>query len=68
MLLKQANDLHLQYFESKERYYLIYELAAGGELYERLIDQERLTEHEARDVAVSLLVRFRAEHKIVFGI
>lgn len=47
----------MQWFESKERYYLLFELAAGGELYQRLLDKTRFTEAEAREVALALTVR-----------
>lgn len=42
---------------SKEKFYLIFELAAGGELYEHLMAEGRLGEEEAREVAHSLVVR-----------
>lgn len=49
-----------EWFESKERLYLVFELAAGGELYERLLSAERFKEAEARDVAQALNVELHS--------
>lgn len=43
-----------EWFESKEKFYLIFELAAGGELYEHLVEESRFGEEEAREVAHAL--------------
>ncbi|KAK4704262.1 hypothetical protein P7C70_g1946, partial [Phenoliferia sp. Uapishka_3] len=43
-----------EWFESKERFYLIFELAAGGELYQHLLEATRFKEPEAREVASTL--------------
>ncbi|KAL8278011.1 hypothetical protein RQP46_009643 [Phenoliferia psychrophenolica] len=54
--VQHANVVKLyEYFESKDRWYLIFE-KAGGELFERLIEEKRFTEFQAREVAGSLLV------------
>ncbi|GAA5854138.1 hypothetical protein JCM8547_008241 [Rhodosporidiobolus lusitaniae] len=47
----------LCWFESKERYYLVFELAAGGELFEHLMESEnyRFSEAEAREVVYALV-------------
>lgn len=42
---------------SKDKYYLIFELAAGGELYDHLMEEGRFGEEEAREVAHALVVR-----------
>lgn len=48
-----------EWFESKERYYLVFELAAGGELFEHLMESPncRFAEDEAREVIYALAVR-----------
>lgn len=45
-----------EWFESKERYYLVFELAQGGELYEHLMDEGHFGENEAREVVQALAV------------
>ncbi|GAA5970347.1 hypothetical protein JCM21900_001652 [Sporobolomyces salmonicolor] len=47
----------IEWFESKERYYLVFELAAGGELFEHLIESPnmRFSEAEAREVVYALV-------------
>jgi hypothetical protein len=42
---------------SKDKYYLVFELAAGGELYDHLMEEGRFGEEEAREVAHALVVR-----------
>lgn len=59
---------------SKEKFYLIFELAAGGELYEHLVEESRFGEEEAREVAHALAVRSLSSslrgdeetHKLIF--
>jgi serine/threonine protein kinase len=42
---------------STTKYYLVFELASGGELYDHLIDEGKFDEDEAREVAYALVVR-----------
>ena len=42
---------------SNTKYYLVFELASGGELYDHLIDEGKFDEDEAREVAYALVVR-----------
>ena len=42
---------------SREKYYIVFELAAGGELYDHLIEEGRFSEAEAKEVAYALVVR-----------
>lgn len=41
---------------SKDKFYLVFELAAGGELYDHLMAQVRFKEDEAKEVAHALVV------------
>ncbi|GAA6032579.1 hypothetical protein JCM8097_004825 [Rhodosporidiobolus ruineniae] len=58
LTLKHPNVIEtVEWFESKERYYLVFELAAGGELFEHLIESPnyRFPEEEAREVVYALV-------------
>lgn len=55
--LVHPHIVHLrEWFESRDKFYLVFELAAGGELYEHLIDVGRFGEEEAREVTYALAV------------
>lgn len=43
------------WFESKDKFYIITQLATGGELFERIVQQGRFTEHDASLVIVEVL-------------
>ena len=55
------------WFETKEKYYLAFEMAEGGELFERLADAGRFTERDAADIVFQLLhgISFIHAHDIV---
>ncbi|GAA5825886.1 hypothetical protein JCM10212_006203 [Sporobolomyces blumeae] len=58
LTLKHPHIIELvEWFESKERYYLVFELAAGGELFDHLIESPgyRFSEDEAREVVYALV-------------
>ncbi|SGY14080.1 BQ5605_C010g06053 [Microbotryum silenes-dioicae] len=69
--LKKLDHPHIvklfEWFESKEKMYLVFELAAGGELFDHLIDAGRFDEDEAKEVAYALCdaVAYLASHNVL---
>ncbi|KAK4057330.1 hypothetical protein OIO90_001827 [Microbotryomycetes sp. JL221] len=53
--LVHPHIVHLrEWFESRDKFYLVFELAAGGELFDHIVDVGRFGEAEAKEVAYAL--------------
>lgn len=58
-LLQELHHPHIvgfrDWFESKDKFYIVTQLATGGEMFDRIIQQGRFTEHDASLVIVQML-------------
>jgi len=57
----------LDFFDEEDHYYIVLELAEGGELFDRIIERERYSEKDARDVVMILIdaIKFCHDRDIV---
>lgn len=58
-MLEELHNPHIvgfrDWFESKDKFYLVTQLATGGELFDRIVQQGRFTEHDASLVVQQML-------------
>lgn len=53
----------IDFFEEEDFYYIVMELMAGGDVFDRIIDMKTYTEKDARDLAKVLLEAVHYMHK-----
>ncbi|GAA6063577.1 hypothetical protein JCM10212_003156 [Sporobolomyces blumeae] len=66
--LDHPNMIHLfDWFESKDKFYLVFELASGGDLFSRIYDGGKFTEADAASIVTDILeaVKYLHSHSIV---
>ncbi|KAJ3136970.1 hypothetical protein HK101_003958, partial [Irineochytrium annulatum] len=44
-----------EFFETKDKYYMVFELATGGELFDRIAQRGKFTERDAADIVFEIL-------------
>jgi serine/threonine protein kinase len=53
----------LDFFEEEDNYYIVMELMAGGDVFDRILDMNNYTEKDARDLFMVLLEAVEYMHK-----
>ncbi|CAI5758998.1 unnamed protein product [Candida verbasci] len=65
-LLETLHNPHIvgfrDWFESKDKFYLVTQLATGGELFDRIVQQGKFTEHDASLVIIQILEALKYLH------
>lgn len=65
-LLQELHHPHIvgfrDWFQSKDKFYIVTQLATGGELFERIVQQGRFTEHDASLVVIEMLEAIQYLH------
>lgn len=66
-IMNQLDHPHIvkvvDFFEESDKYYIVMELMAGGDVFDRIIDMNQYTEADARDLAKLLLEAVQYMHK-----
>ncbi|KAI5957924.1 CMK2 [Candida margitis] len=66
-LLEELHNSHIvgfrDWFESKDKFYIATQLATGGELFDRIVQQGRFTEHDASLVIIQMLEALQYLHE-----
>lgn len=61
--LKHPNIVQfIEFFESKDKFYLVTQLAIGGELFDRIVQRGKFTERDASNVLVQILLALKYLH------
>lgn len=67
--LKLLEELHhpnivgfRDWFESKDKFYIVTQLATGGELFDRIVEQGKFTEYDAANVVKQILEALKYLH------
>jgi calcium/calmodulin-dependent protein kinase I len=65
-LLQQLNHPHIvgfrDWYESKDKFYIVTQLATGGELFDRIVSKGKFTEHDASVVIIQMLEALQYLH------
>lgn len=55
-LMRHPNIIRLiETFETSEKYYMVFELATGGELFDRIVERGKFTERDAAIIMATVI-------------